>query len=149
MLAIRLQPIGKRSQKFFRIIISEKTKDVFGKYIEQLGTYNPRLTPSEVKINAERIKYWIAKGAEVSPTIHNLLVDQKIIDAKKITSWRPKKKKPEDGEAKPKIKAGAGPAAKAEPAKSAEEHKIVESAEIKSAEEKKATPSAETTKPEK
>ena len=98
MLAIRLSPVGKKGQKYFRVIVSEKTKDVFGDYIELLGSYNPHPSPPEVNLKVDRIKHWLSKGAEASPTVHNLLVDQKIIEDKKITSWKPKKKS-QDGEA--------------------------------------------------
>ncbi|MFA6198046.1 MAG: 30S ribosomal protein S16 [Patescibacteria group bacterium] len=92
MLAIRLSPTGKKGQKFFRVIVSEKTKDVFGDYIELLGNYNPHPNPAQATLKAERIKYWLSQGAQASPTVHNLLVDQKIIDEPKVTSWKPKKK---------------------------------------------------------
>ena len=97
MLAIRLSPVGKKGQKYFRVIVSEKTKDVFGDYIELLGSYNPHPSPPEVNLKVDRIKHWLSKGAEASTTVHNLLVDQKIIEDKKVTSWKPKKKS-KDGE---------------------------------------------------
>lgn len=92
MLMLRLSPTGKKNQKFFRLIISEKTKDVFGTYLELLGNYNPHKSPPEVNLKVDRIKYWLEKGAQASPTVHNLLVDQKIIPGPKVTSWKPKKK---------------------------------------------------------
>jgi small subunit ribosomal protein S16 len=95
MLAIRLSPTGKKGQKFFRVIVSEKTKDVFGDYIELLGNYNPHPNPSVANLKAERIKYWLSQGAQPSATVHNLLVDHKIIDEPKVTSWKPKKKEGE------------------------------------------------------
>ncbi len=98
MLAIRLSPVGKKGQKYFRVIVSEKTKDVFGDYIELLGSYNPHPNPPEVNLKTDRIKHWLDKGAEMSPTVHNLFVDQKIIEDKKVTSWKPKKQKPKEGE---------------------------------------------------
>jgi len=97
MLIIRLSPAGKRGQKYFRLIVSEKTKDVFGHYLEQLGNYNPHKNPPEINLKTDRIKYWLERGAQTSPTIHNLLVDQKIIQEPKVTSWKPKSAK--DGSA--------------------------------------------------
>ena len=113
MLAIRLSPTGKKGQKFFRVIVSEKTKDVFGDYIELLGNYNPHPNPAQATLNAERIKYWLSQGAQASATVHNLLVDQKIIDEPKVTSWKPKKKEVSPEEAA-KAAAASEPA-KAEP----------------------------------
>ncbi|MDP2934197.1 MAG: hypothetical protein Q8N59_00280, partial [bacterium] len=50
--------------------------------------------------NKERIEYWLTKGAQASPTVHNLLVDEKIIDKEKVKAWKPKKK---TGEEKPLV----------------------------------------------
>ena len=93
MLMLRLSPTGKKNQKFFRVIVSEKTKDVFGTYLELLGNYNPHKSPPEVNLKVDRVKYWLEKGAQASPTVHNLLIDQKILSGPKVTSWKPKKKK--------------------------------------------------------
>lgn len=98
MLAIRLSPVGKKGQKYFRVIVSEKTKDVFGDYIELLGSYNPHPSSPEVNLKVDRIKHWLSQGAQASPTVHNLLIDQKIIEDKKVTSWKPKKKSQEGEE---------------------------------------------------
>ena len=87
MLMIRLSRVGKIKQPTYRLIVSEKSKDTRGKYLEILGTYNPRSNPATVKFDAERIKYWMSKGAQPSDTVHNLLVDQKIVDAQKRKIW--------------------------------------------------------------
>jgi len=90
MLVIRLTRIGKKNQPNFRVVLAEKGRPIRGKFIEILGSYNPRLKTKAFK--AERIKYWLSKGAQTSPTVHNLLVSEKIIDAAKVKAWRPKKK---------------------------------------------------------
>ncbi len=84
---IRLSRVGKIKQPTYRLIVSEKSKDTRGKYLEILGTYNPRSNPATVKFDAERIKYWMSKGAQPSDTVHNLLVDQKIITTAKRKIW--------------------------------------------------------------
>ena len=94
MLTIRLSRIGKKKQANFRVIISEKAKDTQGNYLELLGYYNPHTNKLELK--TERIKYWLTKGAQTSGTIHNLLVDQKIITAAKIKVANIKKKEKEE-----------------------------------------------------
>ncbi len=91
MLTIRLSRVGKKKQASFKVIISEKTKDTRGTYLELLGHYNPHTNKAELK--AERIKYWLGKGAQTSGTVHNLLVDQKIITGEKIKVANIKKKK--------------------------------------------------------
>ncbi|MDD5567053.1 MAG: 30S ribosomal protein S16 [Patescibacteria group bacterium] len=112
---LRLSPTGKRGQKFFRLIVSEKTKDVFGKYLELLGNYNNHKSPAEANLKVDRIKYWLAQGAQPSPTVHNLLVDQKIITEPKVAAWKPKKKKDEEGT--PKAEGDKKPEAAAEAVK--------------------------------
>ena len=90
MLNIRLQRIGKRGQAYFRVVILEHTSRVKGKYLELLGNYNPHQKVLNVK--KDRIEYWVSKGAQVSPTVNNLLVNYKIWDKPKMQSWKPKKK---------------------------------------------------------
>lgn len=90
MLVIRLTRIGKKNQPAYRVVLADKKKAVKGKFQEILGNYNPRLKTKVLK--AERIKYWLSKGAQPSATIHNMLVSEKIIDAAKVKAWRPKKK---------------------------------------------------------
>ena len=95
MLKIRLQRTGKKNSPSYRIVLCEHTSPPQGKFIEILGHYNPRLKQKGFKKN--RVQYWISKGAQVSPTVHNLLVGEGIIDKPKIKAWRPKKR----SEAKP------------------------------------------------
>lgn len=90
---IRLSRVGKTKQPTYRLIVSEKSKDTKGKYLENLGTYNPRTNPPAVKLEAERIKYWMGKGAQPSDTVHNLLVDQKIVTTPKRKIWTVPKQK--------------------------------------------------------
>lgn len=82
MLTIRLSRVGKKNKPLYRVIISEKHKDVYGDSLEILGSYNPHT--KELKINAERTKYWISKGAGMSETVNNLLIEKKIIEGKKV-----------------------------------------------------------------
>jgi len=82
MLTIRLSRVGKKNKPLYRVIISEKHKDVYGDSLEILGSYNPHT--KELKINAEKTKYWLSKGAGMSDTVNNLLVEKKIIEGKKL-----------------------------------------------------------------
>jgi small subunit ribosomal protein S16 len=94
MLTIRLTRVGRKNDPSFRvIIIDSKRKVKAGNYLEMLGSHDPRTNRTELK--AERIKYWMSHGAQTSDTVHNLLVSQKIIDAKKINVL-PAFKKPEE-----------------------------------------------------
>ncbi|HEY5383127.1 MAG TPA: 30S ribosomal protein S16 [Candidatus Paceibacterota bacterium] len=83
MITIRLTRVGKKNDPSFRVIVVEsKRKPQPGNYLEMVGSYDPRTDRTQLK--AERIKHWIAMGAQTSDTVHNLLVSNKIIDAKKI-----------------------------------------------------------------
>lgn len=97
MLVIRLQRIGKKHQASFRIVLQESSWKPQGKALELLGFYNPH--SKEKQFQAERIKFWIAKGAQSSPTLHNMFVDAAIVAGEKIKAWKVKK-----GEAKPEAK---------------------------------------------
>lgn len=115
MLIIRLSRIGRTNYPSFRIIVSEKARDTKGTYLELLGNYNPRTKVCDVK--KERVLYWISKGSQMSPRIHNLFVDQNVISVPKLKIHRTKKKKGED--AAPEIKKAEAKKIAAEPAKTA------------------------------
>lgn len=85
---MRLQRIGKRSQAYFRIIVTEHTKKPQGEYLELLGSYDPH--KKSLLVKKERIEHWMSKGVQLSPTVNNLLVNNKIIVAPKKLSWKPK-----------------------------------------------------------
>lgn len=95
MLNIRLQRIGKRGQAYFRIIVVEHTKKPKGEYLELLGNYNPH--EKQFKVDKERVEYWLSKGAQVTPTVNNLMTNYKVWDRPKMQSWKPKQKT-KDGE---------------------------------------------------
>lgn len=83
MLMIRLQRIGRKNDPSFRIIVTDKRESTTStRFNDIVGTYNPKA--GKIEIDGEKVKVWIAKGAQPSPTVHNMLVTKKIIDAKKI-----------------------------------------------------------------
>jgi small subunit ribosomal protein S16 len=110
MLVIRLQRVGKRNQPSYRIVLAEKGAPIKGRFLEILGNYNPRLKTKNFK--NDRILYWLSKGAKASPTIHNLLIDEKIIEGQKVKVWTPKAKGGEKGAVEPKAEKPAEVAAK-------------------------------------
>jgi len=83
MLKIRLARIGKKKQPHYRLTVSEQARDTYGRALEILGSYDPRTKVANIK--NERVKYWLKKGAQTSPTIHNLLISNKIVEDKKVT----------------------------------------------------------------
>ncbi len=85
MLTIRLQRVGRVHEPTFRVVVMDsKFSAKSGKALEVLGSYDPREGKGNNHIDAESAKKWIANGAQVSETVHNLLVDQKVITGKKI-----------------------------------------------------------------
>ena len=83
MLMIRFQRIGRTNDPAFRIVVVEKERAAkTGSVVELLGTYNPR--SKALTLNEERVKEWIAKGAQPTGSIHNLLVSKGVIQGKKI-----------------------------------------------------------------
>ncbi|OGY41523.1 MAG: 30S ribosomal protein S16 [Candidatus Buchananbacteria bacterium RBG_13_39_9] len=81
MLKIILSRTGKKKQAYFKILVTQKEKDPWGTYLENLGNYNPRSKQLELK--ADRIKYWLSQGAQPSATIWNMLVDKGLVEGKK------------------------------------------------------------------
>ena len=92
MLRIRLSRFGTNKRPTYRLIVSERQKDTHGDVLEYVGSYNPRTNPKQIQLQTDRIEYWLSKGAQPSPTVHNLLVDQGIIKAKKVHAFRVPKK---------------------------------------------------------
>jgi len=81
MLTIRFARTGKRKQPYYRLIVSEKTRDPWGRYLELLGNYNPR--SKEAVLQKDRILHWLKMGAQTSATVNNLLVKEGVIEGKK------------------------------------------------------------------
>lgn len=97
MITIRLQRRGRTNDPSFRVIaVDSHRASKTGNYLEMLGSYDPRT--DRIELNAERIKHWIQNGAQTSPTVHNLLISNKVIEGKKINVL-PRKSPPKKEEA--------------------------------------------------
>lgn len=70
---IRLTRVGTNKKPFFRVVAAERTKPRDGRFLEVLGTYNPKLTEKKININKERLAYWIKQGATMSDTMRETL----------------------------------------------------------------------------
>ena len=141
MLKIRLQRVGKKNSPSYRVVLVEHTAPPQGKFQEILGFYNPR--KKEKSFKKERIEHWLSKGAQLSSTVHNLLVDEKVLDGIKLKAWRPKKEKKEKEE-KPKEAPKVEKESKEEPKEEVkEEVKEEEPKEEPKVEEKKPAEKAE------
>jgi small subunit ribosomal protein S16 len=104
MLKIRLQRVGKKHEPVFRVVVgNSQNGPKSGKFIEVLGSYDPRSKNANT-LNKAKVQEWISKGAQVSDTVHNLLVSEKVIDKKKVNALPKKtapKKEPVVEESKP------------------------------------------------
>jgi small subunit ribosomal protein S16 len=82
MLMIRFQRIGRKNDPAFRIVVLEKTSGPkAGNYVDLVGTYNPKT--KAVSLQSERIQEWMKKGAQVSPSLNNLLISQGVVQGTK------------------------------------------------------------------
>ena len=83
MLMIRLQRIGRKNDPAFRMLVLPKASGPkAGKYVELVGSYNPKT--KAMTVNGDAIKGWIAKGAQLSPSLSNLLISKGVIEGKKV-----------------------------------------------------------------
>lgn len=73
MVKIRLTRLGAHKSPFYRIIVSDSRARRDGPFIEILGTYDPKVEPSAIKVDVERAKYWIQNGAQPTDTVKKLL----------------------------------------------------------------------------
>ncbi len=73
MLMIRLARFGAKKKPSYRVVVIEKERARDSRSVEVVGTYNPIRQPAEVKLDHERIEYWIRKGAQPSETVSRLL----------------------------------------------------------------------------
>ncbi len=73
MLAIRLMRMGAKKRPSYRIVVKEKQSKRDGAFLENVGTYNPTRDPAEIKLKTDRVQYWIAKGAQPTDTVRQLI----------------------------------------------------------------------------
>lgn len=95
MVAIRLTRVGKKNHASFRFVVSDKRKDMYGPALEILGWYDPHIKPTKIEVKADRVQYWLSKGAQSSATVHNLLVGAGVIKGEKVVKAHAKKPKVE------------------------------------------------------
>jgi small subunit ribosomal protein S16 len=73
MLSIRLRRTGSTKRPYYRVVVADSRAWRDGRFIEVLGHYDPRRNPAVVKIDADRAKHWIGKGARATDTVRSLL----------------------------------------------------------------------------
>ena len=76
---IRLRRMGAKKNPFYRIVVADSRYPRDGRFIEEIGTYNPVATPTEVKVDAEKAKQWIANGAQPTDTVKAILKKEGVL----------------------------------------------------------------------
>ena len=77
---IRLRRMGAKKAPFYRVIVADSRSPRDGRFIEEIGYYNPLTEPAEVKIDADKAKQWISNGAQPTETVKSLFKKSGIID---------------------------------------------------------------------
>lgn len=90
MLTIRLARVGKRGHATFRVVATEHTRPPKSGALTQLGSYDPHA--NTLRVDAERLKKHLAHGAQLSPTVRNLLIEHRVIAGMKVRVWKPKRR---------------------------------------------------------
>ena len=70
---IRLKRVGKKKQPYYRVVVADARFPRDGRFIEEIGTYNPMVSPAEIKIDTEKAKQWMKNGAQPTDTVRVLL----------------------------------------------------------------------------
>ncbi|HEX8720800.1 MAG TPA: 30S ribosomal protein S16 [Pyrinomonadaceae bacterium] len=76
MIAIRLMRMGAKKSPSYRVVVKEKQSKRDGAYLENVGFYNPTRDPAEVRLDMERVNYWIGRGAQPTDTVRQLIRQQ-------------------------------------------------------------------------
>jgi len=117
MLMMRLQRIGRKNEAHFKIVVIKKSNGPKSqKYVDIVGSYNPKL--GNVQINKEKATHWISNGVQPSDTVRNFLIDQGVLEGRKVnalpTKKPTKKKNAPEVEETPEPKTVAEPEVKEE-----------------------------------
>lgn len=75
MVKIRLRRMGAKKTPFYRVVVADSRSPRDGRFIEEVGTYNPMTDPSEIKLDMEKIDKWIKNGAQPTDTVKKLITN--------------------------------------------------------------------------
>ncbi len=107
MLKMRLQRTGRKNDPSYRVLVVDSRQGPrSGKFVDRIGSYDPR--EDQIILDGEKARQWLGKGVQASPTVHNLLISQKIIEGKKINALPRKTPIRKEGEAPPPPPPGRG-----------------------------------------
>ncbi len=77
---IRLKRLGSKKNPFYRVVVADSRYPRDGRFIEEIGTYNPLMDPPEIKVDADKAKKWISNGAQPTETVRSILKKSGAID---------------------------------------------------------------------
>lgn len=80
MVKIRLKRIGSHKRPYYRVVVADSRNARNGKFIEEIGFYDPMVEPPVIKVDGEKAKAWIANGAQPSETVRALLKKSGVIE---------------------------------------------------------------------
>ena len=80
MVKMRLTRMGQKKAPFYRVVVADSRYPRDGRFIEEIGYYNPQTEPAEIKIDADKAKDWLVKGAQPTETVKSLLKKSGIVD---------------------------------------------------------------------
>lgn len=79
MVKMRLKRMGMKKKPFYRVVVADERSPRDGRFIEEIGYYDPTKEPSVVKIDADKAKQWLANGAQATDTVRVLLKKENIL----------------------------------------------------------------------
>ncbi|MFT8871387.1 MAG: 30S ribosomal protein S16 [Sporolactobacillus sp.] len=85
---IRLKRMGAKKRPFYRVVVAESSAPRDGRFIEEIGTYNPVSTPKSFEVNEEKALDWLSKGAQPSDTVRNLFSKKGIMEKFHLSKLR-------------------------------------------------------------
>ena len=80
MVKIRLRRMGAKKSPFYRVVVADSRYPRDRRFIEEIGYYNPMVSPEEVKVDAEKAKKWISNGAQMTDTVKLLFKKHNVLD---------------------------------------------------------------------
>ncbi|MBE6616395.1 MAG: 30S ribosomal protein S16 [Ruminococcaceae bacterium] len=79
MVKIRLRRMGKKKSPFYRIVVADSRSPRDGRFVDEVGYYNPMTNPAEIKVNEEKVQEWLKNGAQPTETVKSILTKTGII----------------------------------------------------------------------
>ena len=105
---IRLRRTGGKQQPSYRIVVADSRSPRDGRFLENIGNYNPRTDPATVAVDAERARFWLSKGALPTDAVARLLEKNGLFSGRKLRYSKPKAEAPAAGPAAPPKPAAQG-----------------------------------------